>query len=195
MSQVLTINGRDYIPAGRVGKHFGYTRDYILTLAREGKIDGQKIGHRWYVNLASAEKYFSSAKVVREERKQLIREERRAELRSHLVSKKKSSRSSALVETVALLIIALVVGMTGYVTQSNSSSEDQVALTYASDASFLEKLAVSIYNFISPEPEVLVTEVVEYVPVDALEKAEMGMSHHKLSEHHSLLVREKCSRQ
>jgi hypothetical protein len=177
MSQVLTIDGRDYIPAGRVGKHFGYTRDYILTLAREGKIDGQKIGHRWYVNLQSAEKYFSSAKVVREERRQMIREERRAELLSHAVLEKKASRSSAALEAVAIAIIGLVVGMTGYITHSNSSTEEQVALTYSSNASFLERLAVSLYNLISPEPEVIKTEVVEYVPPSDVDEARAGLEH------------------
>lgn len=151
MSQVLTIENRDYIPAGKVGKHFGYTRDYILILARDGKIDGQKVGHRWYVNLDSAEKYFSHAKVEREERRHIVSEERRAELRTFTTKQKTHTRASRSLEVVAIGLIGLVIGMTGYV--SSQTTNNQVALTYASDASFFEKLAVSLYNFISPEPQ------------------------------------------
>jgi hypothetical protein len=162
MSQVLSINGRDYIPAGRVGKHFGYTRDYILTLAREGKIDGQKVGHRWYVNLDSVEKYFEAAKVVREERRQIVREVRKAELEEHEQKRKGDARSSRKLEVVAIAMIGIVIGMTGFIANSR---QGQMALTYASDAPFFEKLAVKIYNFISPEPRVTDVEVIEYVPV------------------------------
>jgi hypothetical protein len=164
MSHVLTINGRDYIPAGRVGKHFGYTRDYILTLAREGKIDGQKVGHRWYVNLESAENFFSSAKIIREERKNTIREERKAELRTYAVKQKAHSRASRVLEVSAIAMVGVIIGLTGFIANSDDL-RTQMALSYASDAPFLEKLAVSLYNLISPEPQVMEKiEVIEYVP-------------------------------
>jgi hypothetical protein len=159
MSQVLTIDNRDYIPAGKVGKHFGYTRDYILALARDGKIDGRKVGHRWYVNLESAEKFFAQAKIVREERRQVVSEVRRAELKTFTTKQKTHTRASRSLEVLAIMLIGLVIGLTGYI--GSGTMEKQLALTYTSDAPFLEKLAVSLYNFISPESKqtsVAVTE-------------------------------------
>ncbi len=162
MSQVLTIDNRDYIPAGKVGKYFGYTRDYILTLARDGKIDGKKVGHRWYVNLDSAEKFFIEAKIQREERRQVVSEVRREELRTFTAKSaqiKTHTRTSRSLEVVAILLVGLVIGMTGIV--GSLSTKSQVALTYSSDAPFLEKLAVSLYNFISPDPQESIVEVGE----------------------------------
>ena len=151
MSQVLTIDNRDYIPAGKVGKHFGYTRDYILILARDGKIDGRKVGHRWYVNLASTEKYFAAAHVAREERRQVVSEVRRAELRTFTAQKRTVAHGARSLEFVAIALIALVIGVTGYV--SVETANDQVSLVYSSDAPFLEKVAVSLYNLITLVPK------------------------------------------
>jgi hypothetical protein len=155
MSQSLTINDREYIPAGDVGKHFGYTRDYILTLTREKKIDGQKIGHRWYVNLESAEKFFELAKVEREARRQEVSTIRKAELKSYTPSVQKTSReSNALVETFAIAFIGILIGVTGYV----GTSVQQQALLGDSDFSFLKTLAISFYDLVSPSPAVVVSE-------------------------------------
>lgn len=155
MSQVLTVNNRNYIPAGKVGKHFGYTRDYILMLARDGRIDGMKVGHRWYVNLESAENYFSLAKEIREERKQVIRAERRAELKAHVAQNKTVRHTALPLELAALAIALIVIGVAGFSSTFNLASNSEVALTAAADASFLERIAVSVYNFISPEPQVV----------------------------------------
>lgn len=157
MSQILTIENRDYIPAGRVGKHFGYTRDYILTLAREGRIDGKKIGHRWYVNLESAEKYFDTAKIQREERKQIIQKERKTELRSFEQKRKSENKTSRLVEVLAIGLILMIIGVSGYVGFQGTNQQASIAL---SDTSFFKNFAVSLYNLISPEPVVLEEKVI-----------------------------------
>jgi hypothetical protein len=157
MSQILTVEDRDYIPAGSVGKHFGYTRDYILTLAREGKIDGKKIGHRWYVSLESAENYFATAKVQREERKQIIQKERLTELRSFEQKRKIENKASRLVEVFAIGLITAIIGVSGYVGFQGVNQQATVTL---SDGSFFKNLAVSLYNFISPEPIILEEKVI-----------------------------------
>ncbi len=157
MSLSLTVNNREYIPAGEVGKHFGYTRDYILTLARDGKIDGQKIGHRWYVNLESAKTYFEVAKNEREARRQEISAERKAELRTYAVAKKSSKRSVATLEVVGILVVGLLVGFTGYV---GVVKVPQQAALFDSDSSFVRNLARSLYELISPKPTVIETTTV-----------------------------------
>jgi len=157
MSQTLSINGIEFVPAGAAGKHFGYSRDYMLTLAREGKIDGQKIGHRWYINIASGEKFFSEAKIVREERKQQISYERKVELKSHEVVRSRTSRRPFLLETAAVIAISLLIGATGYI-GVNPQTEQQ-ALAVEGDVSFFKQLAISLFNFISPSDTTVVTTV------------------------------------
>lgn len=157
MAPVLTVENKKYIPAGQVGKHFGYTRDYILTLAREGKIDGRKIGHRWYVNLDSAKAFFETAKIEREERKQVIREVRREELRAHTIVEGKTVKHSRLVEVFAISVLGLVIGVAGLV--STGVPGQQAATSETGSATFfLKNLAISLYNLVSPQP--FVTETV-----------------------------------
>lgn len=153
MSQSLIINNREYLPAGEVGKHFGYTRDYILTLTREEKIDGKKIGHRWYVNLESATAFFESAKVEREARRQVVSQERKAELRSSLYAQPTHRPSNALLETAAILAIGLIVGTSGYI---GTGALNQQAAVGGGD-SFLKEIAVAFYDFISPQPVITTT--------------------------------------
>ncbi len=154
MSQSLTINDREYIPAGEVGRHFGYTRDYILTLSREGKIDGRKVGHRWYVNLASAKTFFESAKADREIRRQQVSEVRKAELRSYQQTTAVPKYTAALTETMAILVIGLLIGVTGHL---GTTTHQQAALGDA-DVSFLKQLAISFYDLLSPQETFTVVE-------------------------------------
>jgi CO dehydrogenase/acetyl-CoA synthase epsilon subunit len=147
MSQVLTIDNRDYIPAGKVGKHFGYTRDYILMLARDGKIDGRKIGHRWYVNLESTKLYFENAEKARSKQKEIIREERKSELRAHaVVHTHARSTSGRMVEVIAILLIGIIIAGAGYVgVQGNTQYAS--ALGSGESSSFFSRVAESLYNF------------------------------------------------
>jgi hypothetical protein len=153
MSQKLLIGDHEYIPAGDVGRHFGYTRDYILTLTREGKIEGQKVGHRWYVNLASATAFFEAAKVEREARRQFVSEVRKAELKSFEKEKTFPRRTTALAETCAILVLGLLVGTSGYL---GTTARQEASLVSASD-SFLKVLALSVYDLFSEEEIFLVT--------------------------------------
>lgn len=155
MSQTLTINGIEFVPAGAAGKRFGYSRDYMLTLAREGKINGQKIGHRWYINIASGERYFAEAKVVREERKQQISYERKIELKSHEVVRSRVNTRSLVLETAAVIAISLLIGATGYI--GINPQTDNRALAVEGDTSFFKQLAISFFNFISPRDTTVVT--------------------------------------
>ena len=175
MTQVLTINNQEYIPAGQVGKHFGYTRDYILMLARDGKIDGKKVGHRWYVNLKSAEVFFISAKVQRDERKETIRQVRRAELRTYEKTAKRipSRHSNALIETVAIVFIGLVIGMAGYV--GGGEKGQAAALSLSDTSSSIKQFAISLYNLISPAQFEIHTLSV------ALEREERGSTNNTAS--------------
>ena len=74
-------------------------------------------------------------------------EERKAEFRKHdLVRVSDSHRSAAVLETLAILVIGLSIGATGYLGTSAS-----LAQITSGDTSFLERMAVSLYSLISPE--------------------------------------------
>lgn len=159
MSSILTINGKEYVPAIVAGKHFGYTKDYLLLLIKQGYIDGQKIGNKWYVNLPSATQHFKTASAKREVRKKLISEERKQELRTHMraQAKLKSNRSSVFPVALVTGVVAVVMGMTAYTgyvevnTQQASVPQD----TYR----FLEGMARSLYAFLTPTEYAIVDGV------------------------------------
>lgn len=152
MSAELTIEGIDYIPATIAGKHLGYTKDYLLMLIKGGKIVGHKVGHKWYVNLTSAETYFKTAETVRNERRKQISVERKQELKSHEHIHATNNTQTALIETLVILIIGLSLGVTGYLgTVSQRASVSQ------GDFSFLKNLAVSLYTLVSPTDTTFVT--------------------------------------
>src|SRR5690606_34039022 len=103
--------------------------DYMLMLIKKGKIDGQKVGNKWFVYLASAEEYFKEAEKAREERRKRLSEERKAELRESGVYQKVSSDAPvhservvfsagakmALLETLVVVFLGVSVGSLGYV--------------------------------------------------------------------------------
>ncbi len=176
MSQTLSINGVEFISASQAGKQFGYTRDYMLTLAREGKIDGQKIGNRWYINPVSAKDFFARAEVEREERRRTISLERKAELRQHVEVDTGVRKHVAFAETFAVLVLGLSLGLLGYLSTDRggvlSGASSQSVSSAVSSGSFFEDLAVSFYEFISPSKNemVLVTTPVESLSDDPIEE-------------------------
>lgn len=148
MSNILYIDGKEYHPATLAGKHFGYTKDYILLLIKKEKIDGKKIGNKWYVHIPSAEDYFSHAAKTREVQLQQISLERKAELRKYSahISKKVAHQNTALIQTLVILILGLSIGATGYL----GTTVTQQAAVHGG-TNFFESLALAVYHFIVPE--------------------------------------------
>ena len=156
MTSVLSIDGKEYVPATIAGKHFGYTKDYILLLTKQGHIDGQKIGKKWYVNIPSAEKYFNRARERREVRKKAISQERKAELKKYAQVRMQTEKSSSYqifgVGALAVVVIALMIGTTGYL-----GTVSLQATAHNGAYGFFENIARSLYEFISPKSETTVT--------------------------------------
>ncbi len=142
MSSSLTIEGKEYIPATIAGKEFDYTKDYLLLLIKQGKIDGKKIANRWYVYMPSAKQFFEDAKKNQVERREKIRVERKIELEEHVHVRKRNHGHTALVETLAIVVIGLSLGATGYF-----GSTVNLSSVSASQQSFFEHVAVSFYSF------------------------------------------------
>lgn len=156
MTSVLTIEGKEYVPATIAGKHFGYTKDYILLLTKQGHIDGQKIGNKWYVNIPSAEKYFNTARIKQEVRKKSISQERKAELKKYTQVRTQTKKSSSYrvvgIEAIVVVVLALSIGATGYL-----GIAPQQAMVHEGAYGFFENIAQSIYAFFSPKSETTVT--------------------------------------
>ena len=146
MASSLNVEGKEYTAAALAGKRFGYTKDYLLLLIKDGKIDGRKIGNKWYVHVPSAELFFKEAAERKKERQKQVSVERKTELRQHTLSRGGVHRKAAVLETLAILVIGLSLGATGYLGTSS-----QQALLAESGFNFFEKLAVSFYSVISPE--------------------------------------------
>ncbi len=159
MTSVLTIEGKEYVPAIIAGKHFGYTKDYLLMLIKQGHIEGQKIGNKWYVNIPSAEKHFRVAKAKREIRKKEISRERKAELRSYAhankvtgkVAKKTSSHHSSLaLGALAVMVIAFSISA------ASVSGVPQQQAAVREGVGFFENIARAVYDFVMPSHTVMV---------------------------------------
>ncbi|MFZ2252680.1 MAG: hypothetical protein WAW13_00730 [Minisyncoccia bacterium] len=154
MANILSIDGKEYTPATIAGKHFEYTKDYMLLLIKRGNIDGRKIGNKWYVHIPSAEVFFKKAKEKRSLRRVEISQTRKAELKEFSKVYAAPNHRRVLIETFAVLIIALSVGGAGYM-----GTVPQSAALVSSDTNFFKTLAVSLYTLVSPGTSVVSTEM------------------------------------
>lgn len=155
MSESIIFDKKKYVPATDAGKYFGYTKDYMLMLAKQGKIEGQKVGHKWFINLPSTEAYFIKAKYERELRRKKLSLSRKKELNQNedkgvhvkqqalqISSRKISSVHVALFETVVIVLIGVSVGSFGYFGSTSTALVSQ-----ASASNFLNTFAISVYEF------------------------------------------------
>jgi hypothetical protein len=154
MQSALTVDGKQYIPANDAGKHFGYTREYMLMLAKQGKIDGKKIGHKWYVHEPSIENFFRKAVAYREVSKKETSKARKEELKLHDSHRRKKQVSVALTETFAILLIGLAVGTFGYAGFSSQTV----------GAGFVNNIALSLYSLLNRENQASVGVQSEGIP-------------------------------
>lgn len=155
MSETLHIDGIGYMPASTVSKRFGYTSTYILLLARDGKIDGKKIGTRWYIDPTSVERFFKQAQKVQSVRSEHLRTIRKEELHTHERARRKGTHTKALTETLAILVIGLSIGAMGYL----GTNTTQTASVTSANTPFFERLALALYALVSPSDATLGTPV------------------------------------
>lgn len=141
------LNGKKYTPATDVGHHFGYSKDYILMLIKQGKIDGQKIGHKWYAHLPSAENYFNTAKQEQEIQRKKLSEERKLELKKFSKVQKVAHHRIAVVETLVIVVIGLSLGVTGYL-----GTMPQESSAIRGGHSYFENIALALYTTLTPTP-------------------------------------------
>ena len=153
MSSSLPFEEKKFAPAAFAGKQFGYSKDYLLLLIKNGKIEGKKVGNKWYVNLLSAEAFFATAEKERIQKRKQMSIERKFELRERDTTKDRVQKQTALLETLVIVIIGLSVGATGYLGTSSQTSS-----VVESKTSFFENLAVSLYRVVSGDEETVIVK-------------------------------------
>jgi len=162
MTNSLIVDDKEFVTAATAGKHFGYTKDYLLLLIKEEKIEGRKIGNKWYVYMPTAEFYFRRAKKDREAQRKMMSLKRKQEFKAHTRTREKSHRRTAVIETLVIVVLGLSLGATGYI---GTTSNLTAAYGSGNSYSVFEKLALSLYTLISPGDRVRVSESVNQVVV------------------------------
>jgi hypothetical protein len=80
MSQSVAIHGVQYISAQAAASEFGYTADYVARLAREQKIASTRIGRQWFVEIQSLCTFIDQVQREKRQRSHMLRRSRRLEL-------------------------------------------------------------------------------------------------------------------
>ncbi len=57
VDEIVNIGGKDYVSSARAAQLVGYTKDYVGQLAREGKVEAQRVGRAWYISEESIRKH------------------------------------------------------------------------------------------------------------------------------------------
>ena len=70
-----------HVAARDIARKYGYVREYVARLCREGKVRGRQLGTDWYVDETSFKNYFVLREHERAARYQRIAAERRVEYR------------------------------------------------------------------------------------------------------------------
>lgn len=160
MSSILHIDGIAYHPAPVAAKRLGYSKEYLLMLAKQSKILGTKIANKWYINESSAEEFFKTARDEQKGRREEVSVARKQELDLHAkdraVREKRARRvhhrSRAILETVAIFVVGILLG-TGSFMNLQGAQEASVATA----SNLFNSLSLSFYNFVMPEETIYVT--------------------------------------
>jgi excisionase family DNA binding protein len=133
MSVPVKINGITFDTPKQAAIVFGYSRDYVTRLAREGKISASQIGRQWYVNLDSLKNYAEVSHIEADIRKAHLSAKRKQEQIFHSVKEQHetnrektaaAAQKKAFVATGSVLAVGLLAGVFGYSALMTQSSFD-----------------------------------------------------------------------
>jgi excisionase family DNA binding protein len=133
MSVPVKINGITFDTPKQAAIVFGYSRDYVTRLAREGKISASQIGRQWYVNLDSLKNYAEVSHIEADIRKAHLSAKRKQEQLLHSVKEQHetnrektaaAAQKKAFVATGSVLAVGLLAGVFGYSALMTQSSFD-----------------------------------------------------------------------
>jgi|GEM_PF-3399779 hypothetical protein len=79
----LFADGSRYISAGDAAALYGFTRDYIGKLCREGSVKAKRVGSRWFVSEGSLVSFVLDRQSEHKERRTKLAHQRLKEYRAH----------------------------------------------------------------------------------------------------------------
>lgn len=89
----------DLIPAREAAVRFSLSRDYVTRLAREGRIEGRRIGNAWHVSVQSLEAFCSQQGAAKVHRHKKLADTRRKEYRGgHVVVAEQETSPEPVIE-------------------------------------------------------------------------------------------------
>ncbi len=90
MKDILRIENKEFVSAQYAANLFGFTRDYVSRLCREGRVSGRRVGTGWFVEYESMKRFVVHAELERKHRNEsLARERKKALLQREVVSSDK----------------------------------------------------------------------------------------------------------
>ena len=95
-------SGRDFVTASELGREFNMSADYLTRLARNGRVEGYVSDKVWYLNRVSLSTYIQDQKLIQEERRRKLSQDRRAEFLRQRSSEVVVGGDSARVESASL---------------------------------------------------------------------------------------------
>lgn len=173
----MNIDGMNIVPAADAGSEFGYTTDYITKLAREGKVEGIKVGRQWFVSLASLTRFVGRTKLTQAARREALSLSRKEEFKTHTQVNKKTDtghtkhthafsplslasgtapagswrrgQAAALLQTVAVLMVGVSLGGAVHLGGTYTFSDMmRIAASYENDMTlFLASVGTLQYDF------------------------------------------------
>ena len=84
MNQLLDIENKKFLSAKDAGKRISMASDYVSRLCREGKLEGKKIGHAWYVEEDDLHRYASEQMAEKKQRYEELTKKRQEEYLLHV---------------------------------------------------------------------------------------------------------------
>lgn len=79
----LFADGSRYISAGDAAALYGFTRDYVGKLCREGSVQAKRVGSRWFVSEGSLVSFVLDRQHEHKKRRTLLTQQRLQEYRAH----------------------------------------------------------------------------------------------------------------
>lgn len=145
---------KKFVPAKIAAREAGYTTDYVTLLAREEKISAQKIGRQWHVCLDEVLNFAYHANKEQLTRQTQLKAERKIEYALHVrnieeevVHRIDTGKELALLMASLVLMLTCSLGAFGYY----SNTQGQIALVSMIEPSSLEKVALALYRFVTPQ--------------------------------------------
>lgn len=118
MSSSSHIKNSELISSRDAARFFGYTPDYVSRLARQGKINAERLGHQWFIDLGSLKRFVENTNSSQRERmydlSTIRKMERKHSVSNHVAHSKVVEISNKYSDEISALLQAGAVVFSGF---------------------------------------------------------------------------------